>query len=155
MTRDRALHILGLPPGASTEEARAAFRKAVKQLHPDARGGVPADAFQRVLEAWRTIEAKTERPALRPHAERSVTVDAFSARTGAPVRVDTPRGPVRIPLPRRAVSGQRLRLAGLGPAREDGSFEDLILILDVAPPPPLGSALRDFVRDFSRQSRPA
>ena len=70
MTRDRALHILGLPPGASTEEARAAFRKAVKQLHPDARGGVPADAFQRVLEAWRTIEAKTERPALRPHAER-------------------------------------------------------------------------------------
>lgn len=160
MNRDRALHILGLDAGASTDEARAAFRKAVKRLHPDARGGVPAAAFQEVLDAWRTIEAQTGqtaqtvRPAEPAIIECCVTVDAFSARTGAPVQVDTPCGKVRIPLPRRAVSGQRLRLSGMGKASADGARGDLIVILSVTPPPPLASALHAFVRDFSHQARP-
>jgi hypothetical protein len=44
--------VLGLPPDASTEEVRSAYRRRVKEVHPDQGGD--EDAFQRVREAYAT-----------------------------------------------------------------------------------------------------
>jgi len=157
MTRAEALQRLGLPADASNAQARAAFRARAKRLHPDARGGAAPEDFQRVLEAWRAIERApaAPRPSLRRPApdgpvELAVTVSASAARLGAPVAVQTPAGRVRLPLPRGAESGQRLRLSGLGDIRPGGGRGDLILTVWVAPRPSLGDALRAFLRDFAR-----
>jgi hypothetical protein len=55
---------LGLPPTATLEEAKAAYRRLAMQHHPD-RGG-DAEAFKRVKEAWEWIEAG--KPVVRPAA---------------------------------------------------------------------------------------
>lgn len=48
--------VLGIEPGASPEEAKAAFRDAAKRYHPDV-GGDTADPekFQQALEAYEAI----------------------------------------------------------------------------------------------------
>lgn len=55
---------LGLPPTATLDEAKAAYRRLAMQHHPD-RGG-DAEAFKRVKEAWEWIEAG--KPVVRPAA---------------------------------------------------------------------------------------
>lgn len=42
--------VLGVQPGASPQEIRAAYREAVKPLHPDT-GATDAEAFHRVTAA--------------------------------------------------------------------------------------------------------
>lgn len=42
--------VLGVRPGATEQEIRAAYREAVRTLHPDA-GAKDADAFHRVTAA--------------------------------------------------------------------------------------------------------
>jgi hypothetical protein len=39
MTRDMAMLILGLPPGASADDVKAAFKLKASQWHPDKHGG--------------------------------------------------------------------------------------------------------------------
>lgn len=49
MTRDEALAILGLAPGATAEEVRAAHRRLILRVHPDAGGS--ADLAARINRA--------------------------------------------------------------------------------------------------------
>lgn len=53
-TRDEALAVLGLEPGASRAEVRSAYREHAKQLHPD-RGG-DEDAFKRLNRAYDRLQ---------------------------------------------------------------------------------------------------
>lgn len=155
MTPDRAYQILGLAPSAGEAEARAAFRAAAKRLHPDFAGEEAAGEFRDVLEAWRVLAehrrliAETP-PPRRADTHRTLFVNARAARLGEIVEVETRSSTVSVPLPRRAESGQRLRLAGLG---DDGG--DLILTLDVAPRPKLAEALRSFMDDYIQPVRHA
>ena len=53
------LEILGLKPGATKKEIKAAYRKRAKQLHPDKQGD--KDAFERLKGAYEALtgEAST------------------------------------------------------------------------------------------------
>jgi len=57
---EQARAALGLAASAGLQEAQAAFRAAAKTVHPD-RGG-DAEAFQRIVSAWRTIEREYAPP---------------------------------------------------------------------------------------------
>jgi hypothetical protein len=72
--------VLGVRPGASADEVRAAWRRQVLATHPD-RGGDEA-TFAAVHEAYRTL---TGEPASRPRAGGAPVV--FVRRSGAAARV--------------------------------------------------------------------
>jgi curved DNA-binding protein CbpA len=53
---------LGIPPGASREEAARAHRRLAKAFHPDLNPGpAAADRMRRVNEAWRILSNPTRR----------------------------------------------------------------------------------------------
>ena len=52
--RPEDYRVLGLEPGASRDEVKAAYREKARELHPD-RGG-DADAFSRVNEAYQRLK---------------------------------------------------------------------------------------------------
>lgn len=57
-----ALAALGLLPGASLAQIKAAYRRAVKHVHPDHAGST--DAFLALHEAYQRAEAFAEQPPL-------------------------------------------------------------------------------------------
>ena len=62
MTREEALAVLGLDPGASAEACKTAFRNGLKAARPDRPGG-DAERYRRVIEAYRLLEQTDARPA--------------------------------------------------------------------------------------------
>ena len=62
--------VLGVGPGASNADIKAAYRKLAKELHPDARGGSPRlqSRFQEVTAAYNQL--KDEAARRRFEAER-------------------------------------------------------------------------------------
>ncbi len=60
MTRDEALSVLQLPPGASEADIRATYLQAARWCHPDrAPGNKIAEAtFQRISEAYGVLTKK-------------------------------------------------------------------------------------------------
>jgi hypothetical protein len=62
-----ALVVLGLAPGASASEIKAAFRAGAKRTHPDRRGA--SEAFRLLRSAYEAALAARAAPA--PGAERS------------------------------------------------------------------------------------
>ncbi|KKK52497.1 hypothetical protein LCGC14_3104340, partial [marine sediment metagenome] len=54
--RDRPYHILGIQPGATVEEIKAAWRTAAKRYHPDVAMGMTskeaAGKFREATEAY-------------------------------------------------------------------------------------------------------
>jgi hypothetical protein len=71
--------VLGVRPGASLDEVRAAWRRRVLATHPD-RGGDEA-AFAEVTEAYRVLSGE---PAARPPGSGVPIV--FVRRSGAAAR---------------------------------------------------------------------
>jgi hypothetical protein len=71
--------VLGVPPGASADEVRAAWRRAVLTTHPD-RGGDEV-AFAQALEAYRALGGGS---VARPR--RSGVPVVFVRRSGAAAR---------------------------------------------------------------------
>ena len=55
--------VLGIVPGASYEEIRDAYRRQVKQVHPDLHGGDPqsVERMKAVLAAWEVLRDPTRR----------------------------------------------------------------------------------------------
>ncbi|MFT4889130.1 MAG: curved DNA-binding protein CbpA, partial [Halobacteriales archaeon] len=53
-TEREAYRILDLDPGANEAAIRDAYRRKVKDVHPDADGG-DEDEFKRVAEAYETL----------------------------------------------------------------------------------------------------
>ena len=66
---------LGLSPGASREEVRRAYRRLVKNFHPDLNGGADTTAeFLKLQEAYRSlsgISAEAESPPRRKTEQRT------------------------------------------------------------------------------------
>lgn len=57
-----ALNILGLPMSANHQDARAAYRKLARKMHPDIAGDSAAavGAFRKVLEAYKALSKEAE-----------------------------------------------------------------------------------------------
>lgn len=54
LDRREAYRVLGLSPGADDDAVKAAYRRQVKAVHPDADGGDP-EAFRRLTAAYETL----------------------------------------------------------------------------------------------------
>ena len=67
MTRD-PYEILGVPPGASSEELHDAYRRLVKLHHPDHNGGSAESTrrFQEIQEAYSAVRSGKARPRPAP-----------------------------------------------------------------------------------------
>src|SRR3954454_23076610 len=63
MSRD-PYRVLGVAPGASCEELHYAYRRLVKQWHPDRNGGSPESTrrFQEIQEAYEAVRSGRVRP---------------------------------------------------------------------------------------------
>lgn len=59
-----ALAALGLMPGASPAQIKAAYRRAVKHVHPDRAGST--DAFLALQEAYQQAEFLADQPPVAP-----------------------------------------------------------------------------------------
>jgi curved DNA-binding protein CbpA len=67
MTRD-PYEVLGVPPGASSEELHDAYRRLVKLHHPDHNGGSAESTrrFQEIQEAYSAVRSGKARPRPAP-----------------------------------------------------------------------------------------
>jgi len=101
--------VLGVAPGATAAEVRAAYRQAARRHHPDRRGDV--DAMARVNEAWQVLG----------HPERRRQYDlSLSVAVAAPPQRPTAR-PEPPPVP-----------TVLPPARFPWKFMGVLALLGVA-----------------------
>ena len=55
---DAAFAVLGVPTGSSAEEVRAAYRRKIKEVHPDHGGD--RESFRRVREAYSAARERAE-----------------------------------------------------------------------------------------------
>src|SRR3954447_16460229 len=67
MSRD-PYKVLGVPPGATSEELHDAYRRLVKLHHPDRNGGSAESTrrFQEIQEAYETVRSGKVRPRPAP-----------------------------------------------------------------------------------------
>ncbi|WP_329003756.1 caspase family protein [Kribbella sp. NBC_00709] len=74
-------------------------------------GGPPGDLYIEVAEQ---TDENYRRSGIDLHRTSPLTISADLAATGGVVDLETPEGPKQLKIPRRSVSGQVLRIAGLG-----------------------------------------
>lgn len=76
--------ILGLDPGASPEQIRAAYRRHAKRTHPDTSGSAGTEEFRKVQEAYEALRtplrhlASQAIPIHRAPAQQDWGRDAFA-----------------------------------------------------------------------------
>ena len=63
--------ILGLSRDATAADVRVAYRRRVRETHPDARPGAPVQGFLEVREAWEVLRDPARRRAHRQELERA------------------------------------------------------------------------------------
>lgn len=106
LTRSQALQLLGLDAGASPLQAKAAFRAAAKQHHPDVGGD--AEMFKKMAEAYEVLTGKLQP---RPEQPRRPAWEEEYDPWSTPAPAPEPR---RKPVVRRAsgtVEGPTLEMA--------------------------------------------
>jgi curved DNA-binding protein len=87
---------------------------------PSSSGAEPGDLFLRI----RLLRHPTYKVS-GSDLETTITVLPWEASLGAEATVPTLEGPIRIRIPAGTHSGRRLRIAGKGLGKEDGSRGDL------------------------------
>src|SRR3954467_5805464 len=75
------LRTLGLPPGASEAEIKAAYRRLAKAFHPDTAGEAAIPRFLAIQAAYETLTGTVPPAARRPRAD-AWRADPERARTG-------------------------------------------------------------------------
>jgi hypothetical protein len=73
--------LLGVEPGASLQELRAARRRLAKTLHPDLEAGRGSEAMALINTAFEAATARVPSPASDPLPEAVFEVDALPAET--------------------------------------------------------------------------
>jgi curved DNA-binding protein CbpA len=122
---------LGIPAGASRDDAARAHRRLAKQFHPDINPGLAAaERMRRINEAWRILSNPVRR--LRYEAERGTTAwpgPGYASRPNAGTWAGAGYGPRQTtatwttwPESRRAASPRMRRPPG--PASIEPSFGD-------------------------------
>jgi curved DNA-binding protein len=102
--------VLGLAPGASREEAQAAYRRLASKYHPDKHVDATPEAraqaeasFKRVKEAWETIERGDADPAAQRRGQHFQSMDDLlrqfrSAHGYGDSPFGSPGGPRQVPV---------------------------------------------------------
>lgn len=105
--------VLGVQPGASTEQMRDHMRWLLRWLHPDRNEGEWESVYaERVISAWR--EAKT---AGSPHLASNQRMSDPAAATNPSNSSGRPRAPMRwIPVPVKPARRPYKRVLGIGTA---------------------------------------
>ena len=105
MRDEEAYKTLGLCPGASRQEIRAAYCTLARQLHPDASGNPEtAQAFSKLTEAYDELRRSPKRTNPRIRASEEVAVEPVPVRR----RSATSRSPAE-PLLQSRRDGEPLR----------------------------------------------
>ena len=63
-TRQEALQQLGLAPNATEAQIKNAYKDLVKRFHPDATGSSDATAYNKIVEAYKYLQADNDGKAL-------------------------------------------------------------------------------------------
>lgn len=148
--------VLGLDPGADAAAVKQAYRRLVKECHPDRAGGDAAAArrFRDVTAAYEQIQREEGRAQARAAFWTGARIRVRAPRRGAdrhfrliltleeaiaggPRAIEPAKGePAYARLPPGLADGDQLRVPGLGePGRDGGPAGDALITIALAPHP--------------------
>lgn len=133
--------ILGVPDGAPKDEVKSAYRKLVKQYHPDLNPGDEnaAQRFREVQEAYEKINSPTPPPrprfnfttVLRTAVEVSVEEAFHGSKANLVIR--SPSGEtveLMVDIPPMTISGTTLKVNGLPEQLETVDLYIIVMVSD-------------------------
>ncbi len=82
--------LLGVPPGASLETIKQAYRRLARQYHPDVVGEEFKEQFQRVNEAYRTLCDKAHQAPPEPPPKPAATPVRMDVKTSRSAHTPPP-----------------------------------------------------------------
>ena len=155
---------LGLPPTASLDEARTAYRRLVRTHHPDVVGAGGSGTVRRVIEAWQFLRDVAVEPATVTLDADTITLDvptdeAFLLLLDAAHRVGdvTHVGPGDGLLEALITfdDGRTCSLVVSLQGRDDGTTEAFCTLqaLDAGPNPPVALVVDALMEELSTSTR--